>query len=113
MLRGPGLAVNEISDVTLEIAMLVTLGYARAFHRTSSAFFHAAIAGHGNVATRSVGSRHQLPPGSSAQRAIFKSHFVGVGLQPGAPAAKHTSGRAPGQAVVLGKLWKGLARARC
>src|SRR6266446_4290847 len=79
MLCCPGLAVDEIGDVTLKIAMLVAFRHSRALHHASRTLFHAAVAGHSDVAAQTVGSRHQLPSRSSAKRAIFKGHVVGAG----------------------------------
>src|SRR5258708_2547317 len=74
MLRSPSFAVGQVSNKTLEIAVLVAFGNARTLHHASGALLHAAVASHCDVAARAVGSRHQLPSRSSAKRAIFKSH---------------------------------------
>src|SRR5258706_15737694 len=107
MLRRPSLAVDKVSDVTLKIAMLVTLRHSRALHHPSRAFFHPAVAGHSDVAAQAVSSRHQLPSSSSAKRAIFKGHVVGAGLQPG--VSKNTGACGCRQALVIGKTVEGLA----
>src|ERR1700688_3114672 len=88
MVSGPFPA--QVSNETFEVALLVFPWNASALHRARGAVFHGAIACHRNVAPCAVFSRHQLPSGSSAQRAIFKSHVYVVGFQREPVPAKQT-----------------------
>src|SRR5467141_3370817 len=81
VLRRPGLPIGQVGDVTLKIAMLVTLRNSRALHHPRRTLLRPAIARYRHVARRAVSPRHQLPSRSPAKFAIFERHnvFVRVG----------------------------------
>src|ERR1700731_1663561 len=83
VLRRPGLPISQVGDVTLKIAMLVTLWNSRALHDPRRALLHPAIAPHRHAARRAIPSRHQLPSRSPAKFTIFQRHNVLVRLGPG------------------------------
>ena len=72
-MRGPGFAVDEIGDVTFEVAVLVSLGDVGSAQNAIGAIFHAAIAGDGEF-TGAVGAGNELPSGAAAELAIFEGH---------------------------------------
>ena len=74
-MRGPGFAVDEIGDVTFEVAVFVALGDAGALENASGAVFHTAIAGDGEF-TGAVWAGNELPSGAAAELAIFQGHVV-------------------------------------
>src|SRR6267154_4146401 len=101
MLRSPDFSVGEVGNVTLEVAMFITLRDASAVHHSRGTFLHPAIASHRHIAAHTIASRHQLPSRSSAKREMFKSHmwtpdfvwqpvFVRARLQPCHLDAKST-----------------------
>src|SRR6266404_4695827 len=86
VLRRPGFPIGQVGDVTLKIAMLVTLRNSRALHHPRRALLHPAIARHSHAASRAILPRHHLPSRPSAKRAILQRHnvfvCVGAGLSP-------------------------------
>src|ERR1700674_228685 len=97
VLRRPGLLIGQVGNVTLKIAMLVTLRNSRALHHPRRALLHPAIARHRHAARRAISARHQLPTRPSTQRAILQSHSDSIRLL-----------MELGKPSTLGKLWKEL-----
>src|SRR5579872_3844543 len=92
VLRGPGLAVGEISNVAFEIAVFIALGNPCTLEDATGAIFHAAVAGDGEF-TSAVGAGDEFPSGAAAELAIFEGHRVRV-------EGQNTRARRRGQAGV-------------
>src|SRR5579859_484562 len=86
---------TDVGAVAFKIAVLVALGNVGALDDALGTLLHAAIAGDGDSACGSVGTRDELPTRASAKRAILESHADSIRL-----------GRLDRKLSALGKLWK-------
>lgn len=78
VVRRPGFAVGEISDVALEVTMLVALGNVGAREDAVGTLFHAAVARDCEF-TGAVGAGNQLVSGTAAELAIFEGQYLRLG----------------------------------
>src|SRR6266446_1829925 len=112
MLWRPSLAIGEVGNVTLKIAMLVALGNPRTLHHQRRALLHSTVARHRHAARRAVRARHELPSRPPAKRAILQSHDFclcsGRSERPTHfPTQDSIRARSrDGKQSALGKLWK-------